>query len=263
MELRPIREALVRSPTKAELALYANAEKRLAGTPHFSSTRATQQVQIAHVALLLSAPTQVIFSSPIAHLRAMRAIRFGLLGAGGSVVGTSAKALAGTMFVFDPLKHWNHWHVQYTVEDGSGPDPVPAVARFEDFLPLWAQLGIDLAPLVTYLSNLALSPGGHPQIKRASDERDKLLEKLKKYKPQKTGRDQLRNLFLRFTRSDPDGLLKPANAVKLSVPLQALADESEGVIAKIKTRDLVIKFLEAIDELELILRGASTPEAPD
>jgi hypothetical protein len=262
-ELKPILDAMSRLPGSSERSLHTNAEGRLGGTPHFATTAASQQVQVAYTALLLSCPTQVIFSSPIAHLRAIRAIRFGLTGVGDATVRLAGEALRAATFIFKPEDHWNHWHLQYSVPGGGGQDPEPATARVARFLPLWAKLGVDLDPFASYLQSLVISPNQEPQVKRASDERDLLLDLLRTYAPAASGRDRVRDLFQRFSSGDPDGLLKPAIATKLSTPLQALADESQGIVVKVKTRKLVIRFLEAIDELQMILTGDPDAESPE
>jgi hypothetical protein len=257
-ELRRVYEPLGRAPSQAELAIYAGAEKRLSGTPHFSSTRSSQQIHAGYVALLLSAPTQVIFSSPIAHLRAMRAVRFGLAGTGSTVVAKAAAALRGAFFVFMPTNHWHHWHAQYSVVGGSGEDPTAALDRWRMFLPLWEALGVDLSPFGDYLENLPFSTADDAQIARVRTEREKLLEGLKTYSPDAHGREHLRNMFLRLSRSDPDGLIKPANAAKLSPTLGALENETEGALTKLVMRKLIAKgrrFLEAIGDEYLHLWG--------
>jgi hypothetical protein len=257
-EFRRIYEPLRRSPAKPEVAIYSDVETRLAGTPHFSATGSAQQVQAGHIALLLSAPTQVIFSSPISHLRAMRAVRFGLTGVGKIVITKAADALQGALFVFKPTDHWHHWHVQYSVPGGSGLDPKPAVDRWTSFLPLWRELGVNLEPFATYLKDLQLAKDGDLQVARVRAERDLLLDELDRYSPVTDGRDHLRKLFMRLSRNDPDGLLKPANASRLSVALRAAADESDGILTRLITRALIDKvrtFLEAIGPEDLTFGG--------
>jgi hypothetical protein len=257
-ELRRVYEPLGHAPTKAELAIYADAEKRLSGTPHFSATGSSQQIHAGYVALLLSAPTQVIFSSPIAHLRAMRGVRFGLAETDESVVAKAGEALRGAFFVFKPTDHWHHWHAQYSVKGGSGADPTPALDRWRNFLPLWTALGIDLGPFVDYLENLPLSTIDDAQIARVRKEREELLKELKSYSPSTEGRERLRTLFLRFSKSDPDGLLKPANTTSLSPTLRALVNEGEGALAKLVLKKLIEKarrFIEAIGPEDLASGG--------
>lgn len=68
---------------------YEEVEKALFGTPHFidptvakrvpeeevTTVSDRQRTHIGHVAILLSAPRNIVFASPIVHVRAMRAIR--------------------------------------------------------------------------------------------------------------------------------------------------------------------------------------------
>lgn len=118
---------------------WQKAETRLIGTPHFESAAFGELAHIGHLCLLISAPSRIIYASPIVHLRALRALT-----RTANTLGEVYRDLAVTLaakrrFVFLPHDHYDHWHVEYS---SSLPPNAPD---------LWLCLGIDLRPFREYL----------------------------------------------------------------------------------------------------------------
>jgi hypothetical protein len=249
-ELAKLRPLAGRDPGSADGSAFAQFEKRLAGTPHFFSASVAQAVTAGHIAVQLSAPTQIIFSSPITHVRSMRAIRQGFRDAGlkadGSIWKLMAVAYGDTSFVFKPVDHHSHWHVQYAVPKMAPTDPAPMLARFESFVPLYGALGVSFEPFSDYLAGVTL--GGtmdHAYAKRMTVDRDGLLKLLKTYRPNPAGRDLVRKIYLQLAPSAAERLIAPANTSKLSPQLQSLVDQSDEVISR-AVRRLGVRTLGAV-----------------
>jgi hypothetical protein len=253
-ELKRVKAFLPMAITRTELSAHAEVEKRLAGTPHFFNELAAQQITAGHVALLLSAPTQIIFSSPITHLRSMRAIRLGLKAAGiqasNLVFQLVSSACVDAWFVFKPADHHNHWHIQYGVKNGGGTDPTLAYERFKKFLPLYAALGVDLAPFAEYLEGVQLNEiAGQQYAGRIAAERTQLLELFARYRPDTDGRTVLQGIFGQLAPSLSGSLIAPANTSKPSAELKRLIDESGDVLQRTTIRLGVKSISKILDEI--------------
>lgn len=170
----------------AEKYAYSGAENNLLGTPHFinlskpdSESRKGsglsdaevrnlptpedwQRTHIAHTAILLSAPRNVVYASPIIHLRSMRAIREGFEGTEKPFM-LASEMIRCAYFSFLPWNHHHHWHVDYNrvywmedrrfcIGDQTADIDTNPVARFAHFFPVWQAMGIDLSPLSNYLN---------------------------------------------------------------------------------------------------------------
>jgi hypothetical protein len=261
-QLERVYAFLPRGVSSTEALAYGEAEKILAGTPHYLATRSAQQIQAGYVAVLLSGPTQVIFGSPVAHLRAMRAIRLGLAGKTLREVPPALQfasdAVKAAEFVFLPHNHQHHWHVQYSDAGGKDADPEPAVSRFANHFPLWSALGVDLAPLGEHLKALELRAADDAEGARVHEERRQLLSQLESYEPDKNGRSRLHDVFMQLSADAPARLLASASANQLSPQLKALVDETQGVLNRLAARQLISKiraYLEAISSEDLTHAG--------
>jgi hypothetical protein len=184
------------------------------------------------VAILLSGPTQVIFSSPIAHARAMRAIRTRLTHLTSSdSVSDAQKALdraLGADFAFLPHNHWHHWHVHYNEPRGDPMSAAAGIERVRGFLDLWATLGVDLEPFTTHLQNLELRPPPRAERARVEQERAGLANLIAhNYTPSADGRARLHGLFRAFDAGEP--LNEPAEGVPFSEGIRAAVAATEEV----------------------------------
>lgn len=151
---------------------YAEAEKALIGTPHFTNKDGVDNIKmthIAHLAILLSGPSEIIFASPIVHLRALKA----LMPYSSSLI--IQESLLKTRFAFFPHNHHHHWHVEYVNKDE--PD---AIKRFENYFDLWQNLDIDFRPFTKYLKRKANTHVVHNNYSKDS-ECSVLIESLEKY----------------------------------------------------------------------------------
>lgn len=119
----------LRETKKIDDSEYQKIESQLIGTPHFQypdlrtpgkkyerrkyahNVQDIQMTHIGHLAILLSAPTHIIFASPIVHLRAI----YSLIKSNpqSDISQSINKVLDSVMFTFLPHNHHNHWHVEY------------------------------------------------------------------------------------------------------------------------------------------------------
>jgi hypothetical protein len=166
----------------------------------------------------------VIFSSPIAHARAMRAIRTRLTHLTSTdSVSDAQKALDRALradFAFMPHNHWHHWHVHYNEPRGRPMSADAGIERVRAFLPLWEALGVDLEPFASHLRNLDLRPPPPAEHARVAEERTELADLVEhNYAPSADGRGRLHELFRAFDAGQP--LNAPAEGVEFSAELQA------------------------------------------
>ncbi|MGB3228820.1 MAG: hypothetical protein WBB02_12685 [Saprospiraceae bacterium] len=232
---------------------YIIAEKKLYGTPHFLTKFGTQQRQIGHIAAILSAPQQIIFSSPITHLRSMFAIEKGLLldPQDKTELVTIAPMIKKIVklkrgFVFLPNDHNDHWHIEY----GEGKSlPIgghTAMTHFESFYELWHYLGINFDPFITdltaFLDNLRKTKKKEiPKDyvfrieKESSDLINSLKEYQKKYKEQneRNNRIRLHDILMQMSDEPDNSLLLPAKGNKPSSELRKLIKESLDYLERI------------------------------
>ncbi|MEQ1502311.1 MAG: hypothetical protein ABMB14_08765 [Myxococcota bacterium] len=92
------------------------AQRALAGLPDFPP-RYRREMVAGHLAILLSFPNQILFSSPVTHLHALRilaevAFSQDALDENGRAV--VRQLFKPSVFAFFPTDHHNHWHVVYS-----------------------------------------------------------------------------------------------------------------------------------------------------
>ena len=250
-------------PNHAEWQAYDEVEAALQGTPHFLHRFSVQAINAGYVAILLSGPTQVIFSSPVSHARALRAIRTKLATLGPAAPSTREKhplveALHAD-FAWMPWNHWHHWHVHYNSPRDRYMEPAAGLARIARFKPLWESLGVDMAPFVAYLRGLTLAPASPAsQSSRIIGERNQLATALDtaQYTPSSGGRALLHGLFRAFDKDSPlnDPLEGKPDSAQLSDAMKqsdaawskAVADQwSDANNAKHDLLDPVNSFIAA------------------
>ena len=158
------------------------------GFPHFVSARSVQRTHLCHTVLILAGAKQLIYGSPITHIRVLRGIREGLYAndSGAALVNLADPILRRCPFVFMPSDHHNHWHVHFA---NLANDPISEwkknVDEFTNNFEFWLMLGVDFSPFIAYLE--ALTFEGIPET-----ERKYLVKKLISY--QKNSFDRLYSL---------------------------------------------------------------------
>jgi hypothetical protein len=172
---------------------YKQAEKVLKGTPHFnsiSSFEKTVRPYLAHLAIFLSAPYQIVFASPIMHLRLMQVIRQAFQD-NKKASKVAANVVINTLFAFLPHNHHDHWHVDFVDIPAENKDSsldndvfakvsINALEKFKSYFPLWMDLGVDFRPFLKHLNSIrALDLG--PQGEIAAEERKGLIAALNEY----------------------------------------------------------------------------------
>lgn len=211
---------------RAEQAAFQMAEHALRGTPHYFQRRSIQKILAGHIALLLAGPTQVLFSSPITHVRAMRLIRLGLVRTvDDSIDGEEAQSLrsvlrtrlsqqgeyrSGSWLAFFPENHHDHWHVQFGIDGIRPVAPQAAIERISQLLPLWRFLGIQLEPLMSMLDGLPLNPkSSDAGLAAAGLERELLRKALDGYRPDPVGEERVQRTFAHVFEPDQAQVLDP------------------------------------------------------
>jgi hypothetical protein len=258
-----IRELLKDARTKlsrsgaGEVKGYDDIEKQLKGTPHFCSTRGAQQILAGHVAILLSGPIQLIFASPITHLRAMKAIHASLRA---TPLRRAATDLLDTAaFVFKPQDHHNHWHVHYNPPHDKSQNPKKTpVDRFIAHLQLWSALGVDLQPFLEYLNSLKLIQAGGPQLAAASQELVRLQDELRAYRPDADGRKLLEEVFRHLSTDAEESLVVPAATSTLSPELEDVVRDSNE-----RLRRALAANLSAMEHFEELVKPPPEPDESD
>jgi len=186
---------------------YKEMEAKLIGTPHFQEvkeeaeknqkktafTRTIEDIKMTHVghlAILLSAPTQIIFASPIVHLRAIHAIKNVFIKSEKDVSPKNELQKSAlwiidkARFAFFPHNHYHHWHVKYlakkSIQKRNEKSEIDIIGKqFKESFPLWRSLDIDFQPFIDYLVKC-----NHPAQNNnysALKEYQKLLKMLNEY----------------------------------------------------------------------------------
>ena len=169
---------------------YQRIEGELSGTPHFMDTDEAisalmsphyatelpdwQRTHAGHVAIMLSAPRAMVFASPIAHFRAMRAIRSVFYDKDPELFQSATRLIKQVYFDFKPHDHHNHWHVNYHQDD--------AMRHLEKNFTLWMSLGVDMNPFVKYLHEYRITGIVSPALRKALEaERVQVLQVCQEY----------------------------------------------------------------------------------
>lgn len=102
----------------------------------------------------------------------------------------TAEIVRDTNYVFDPIKHYNHWHMDICDENYARilKNPmrwsrmVTSMSNiFDRYQELWLALGIELSPLIGYLQDYPISNRISSDFYHPFEEQQLLLEKCKKY----------------------------------------------------------------------------------
>ncbi|MBL7793218.1 MAG: hypothetical protein JNK77_12890 [Saprospiraceae bacterium] len=238
---------------ESRAAQYLKAEEKLYGTPHYETGGGAQQRQLGHIAAILSAPRQIIFSSPIVHLRSVFAIEKGLILDPEDKTGLTpiVKMINRIVnlkrgFVFLPNDHNDHWHIEYGKGGTEAITSEEALAHFESFYELWHYIGINFGPLVVQISaflerihknNFSEIPSTY--VPRIRDEGTALIESLKKYqkeyqdKQERGNRTCLHDILSQLSYEPDNPLLKPVQGEKPSPEFRKLIKDSQHYIEQI------------------------------
>ena len=107
-----------------------------------------------------------------------------------SLLKLTAEIVRDTNYVFDPIKHYHHWHVDICDENyarilkhpGRWTSMVTSMSNvFDRYQELWLTLGINLSPLINYLENYRISEEISSDFYDPFEEKHLLLAKCKEY----------------------------------------------------------------------------------
>lgn len=102
----------------------------------------------------------------------------------------TAEIVRDTNYVFEPMKHYHHWHVDFCDENyarilrkpGRWAGMVTSMSNvFDRYQELWLTLKIDLSPLINYLENHRISEKISSDFYHPFEEKHLLLAKCKEY----------------------------------------------------------------------------------
>lgn len=174
---------------------FRELERQLAGTPLFNNELINKGFQVAHTCVYLSAPLQIVWASPIMHIRTLQAIHQFFGSASEELFEAIRKLVKTTSFAFLPHNHNNHWHIEYWYRNEQYmnslrrwkrvPDDLGSHSHFAQNFPLWIALDIDMDPLAEYLigyqAELASRGQTNDAVRRSIDEIEDILRMLQRY----------------------------------------------------------------------------------
>ncbi len=161
--------------TKDGQQAFEEAIERLKGFPNFTAKKEAELAHVGHLCLMIAKPRQLIYASPVIHIRAMRALYYALNGVdereGGNqrMFAQIAKEITAPSsrggirsYVFEPTAHHHHWHIDYSNEQVGQESK------------LWLRLMVDLRPFLDYL--IGLRNGGYLRSVPSCDNEDDPLQ---------------------------------------------------------------------------------------
>jgi hypothetical protein len=253
-----INEAIDEIKEKADAKSFEKAEEKLFGTPHFDTEEEGQLPHVGHLCLMISGASQLIYASPILHLRCIQALHSTMSAFDESMfpdtdlvnendilyfplVNQITDRRKGAAFAFLPTDHHHHWHVEYN-------RPIS-----NSHLAIWLRLGIDLGPFKDYLmrhtedflrvhepDGTPYTQDGVPTMKGELNNLFKLLEDYCKIfkdlysdpEEESTSDQLIYDLFKKFTVSESDNLLKPVNdkPIKINSEINKMSNKTHNHI---------------------------------